>query len=50
MTLEELTAKVKEIMPDAVIDKTYRTGEIVISTGLIVTEGEVKPLDDEFLY
>ena len=49
MTLDELKAKVLEIMPEAIFDETYRTGELVISTGLIVSEGEVKPLDDEFL-
>lgn len=49
MTYDELVASVKELMPDAIFDKTYRTGEIVISTGLTMNGKEVVSLDHEFL-
>lgn len=49
MTYDELVARVKELLPDAIFDKTYRTGELVISTGLTIRGGEVVKLDDEFL-
>lgn len=48
-TLDSFTKMVKTMIPDAIIDKTYRTGEIVISTGLQVIDGKVVPLDDDFL-
>lgn len=48
-TMNELMQKVLEIMPDAIFDETYRSKEIVISTGLTVRDGKVVKLDDEFI-
>lgn len=49
MTMDDLMKVVLAIMPDAIFDNEYRTGEIVISTGLTIQDGKVVKLDDEFL-
>lgn len=49
MSFDELVEQIRSIMPDAIIDRTYRTGEIVISTGLTESNGKVVKIDDEFL-
>jgi valyl-tRNA synthetase len=36
MTIDELQAKLLELMPDALFDEEFGTGEVMISTGLVV--------------
>ena len=36
MSIDELQAKLLELMPDALFDEEFGTGEIMISTGLAV--------------
>jgi hypothetical protein len=46
MTVDELKQKVLELMPDAVFDVEYRTGELVIATGLYANKkGNLERLD-----
>ena len=41
MTMDELMQKVLEIIPDAIFDEEFRSGEIMISTGLVVSKGKL---------
>lgn len=40
---------VLEILPDAIFDEEFGTGEIMISTGMKLTKEGVVKLDDSFL-
>lgn len=48
-TIDELMREVLAILPDALFDEEYGTGEIMISTGLKLTKEGVVKLDDSFL-
>jgi hypothetical protein len=39
MTIDELQKKLLELMPDALFDEEFGTGELMISTGLVVATG-----------
>ena len=47
MTMDELMQKVLEIIPDAIFDEEFRSGEIMISTGLVVSKGKLVSLVPE---
>jgi len=47
LTIDELMKKIWEIMPDAIFDVQYRTGEIMISTGLVADrDGKLRRIED----
>jgi hypothetical protein len=46
MTIDELMQKVLELMPDALIDEEYRSGEIMISTGLVLRDGKLEAIEN----
>lgn len=47
LTMDELMQKVLDILPDAIFDAQYRTGEIVISTGLVADrDGKLRRIED----
>lgn len=48
-TIDELMREVLAILPDALFDEEYGSGEIMISTGLKLTKKGVAKLDDSFL-
>lgn len=48
-SIETFEKMIKLIMPTAIIDKEHGTGEYMISTGLVARNGEVVPLDGEFI-
>ena len=47
MTLDELTQQILAIMPDALFDEEFGSGELMISTGLVVgPNGKLRKVDD----
>ena len=47
MTIDELQKKLLELMPDALFDEEFGTGELMISTGLVVgSDGKLRKVDD----
>jgi hypothetical protein len=44
MTMDELMQAILAIAPDALFDEEYGTGEIMVSTGFRVIDGQVVPL------
>ena len=44
MTLDELKAEILKMLPDAVFDEEFGTGEIMIATGKVarIDDGELK--------
>lgn len=47
MNVNELKEKLLELMPDAIFDVQYRTGEIMISTGLVADrDGKLRRIED----
>ena len=47
MTLDELTQQILAIMPDALFDEEFGSGELMISTGLVVgPNGKLGKVDD----
>jgi len=49
MTIDELTQKVLELMPNALIDEEFGSGELMISSGLIAgPDGKLRKVDNVF--
>jgi hypothetical protein len=46
MTMDDFMRAILEIAPDAIFDQEYRSGEIMISTGLALENGQVVKLLD----
>jgi len=47
VTLDELTQQILAIMPDALFDEEFGSGELMISTGLVVgPNGKLRKVDD----
>lgn len=44
MTMDELMQAILAITPDALFDEEYGTGEIMVSTGLRLVDGQVVPM------
>ena len=47
MTMDDLMAQILEILPNAEFMEDRDSGEIVISTGLVDTGTELKPLPEQ---
>lgn len=46
MTIDELKEQLAALMPDAVFDTEYRTGELMIATGLYASKnGKLEKLE-----
>lgn len=50
MTFDELTEQILAILPDAIVDEEYRSGEIMISTGLVVQNDRLEKIDAGIAY
>jgi hypothetical protein len=50
VTLDELTQQILAIMPDAIVDEEYRSGEIMISTGLVLRDDKLEKIDAGIAY
>ncbi len=46
MTMDELMQKVLEICPNALFDEEFRSGEIMISTGLVLRGEKLEEIEN----
>jgi len=46
MTMDELMQKILEVCPDALFDEEFRSGEIMISSGLVLQDGKLRKVDN----
>lgn len=51
MTIDELMSKIRDILPEAIFDEDYRSGELMISTGLVARGDKLEEIvNDTFPY
>lgn len=46
MTMDELMQKVLEICPNALFDEEFGSGEVMISTGLVLRDGKLEEIEN----
>jgi hypothetical protein len=50
MTIEELMQQILAILPDAIFDEEYRSGEVMISTGMVLRDGKLERIVSDDAY
>jgi hypothetical protein len=46
VTIDELQEKLLELMPDALFDEEFGSGELMISTGLVLRDGKLEAIEN----